>query len=407
MARGSILFIPLLAPAALVAALLAVVAFRMALVLGFGGSPLPDMLSHLEPLLPPSQLRPVVELTTPPGNLAVARDGRVIFNFHPEYSEPSGAKIAECQPDASGSCGTKWTTHPATNRVKTVLSLRIDRQDRLWLLDFADHATISAPALLAYQLGRDGASDTFLYRHEFSKDVAPFGAMLNDFQVSPNGEDIYIADTAIVGSIAGSCAPALLWHHIPSNTTRRLLAGHYSMRAQPGVSMAVHGHDRVYPQALGPFSMAIGVDSIVLDRSGEWLYYGPVTGSVLFRIKTSALRGNTLPATADGLPIALVEEYAPKPVSDGLTIDDDGNVYVSAFEQSAVAMIRASDRRLVLVVQDRRRLQWPDGFSFGEGKWLYVTTSALHLKFGGESLSEHAPFYVMRMSVPQGGASGH
>lgn len=401
---GSICFKP---AAALVVALLAILTFRMAFVLGFGGSPLPDMLSHLEPMLPPSALQPVVELTTPPGNLAVARDGRVIFNFHPEYAEPSGAKIAECRPDASGSCGIKWTTHPATKRVKTVLSLRIDRQDRLWLLDFAEHATTSAPALLAYKLGEDGASDTFLYRHEFGKDVAPFGAMLNDFQVAPNGDDIYIADTAIVGSIAGSCAPALLWHHIPTKTTRRLLAGHYSMRVQPGVSMAVHGHDRVYPQKLGPFSMAIGVDSIVLDRTGEWLYYGPVTGSVLFRIKTSALRSNTLPAMAEGQHIAFVEEYATKPVSDGLTIDNEGNIYVSAFEQSAVAVIRALDRRLELVVQDKKRLQWPDGFSFGEGKWLYVTTSALHLKFGGESLSEHAPYYVMRMKVPEEGIAGH
>ena len=275
---------------------------RLHLVLGISGSPLPDVLSSLPPMLKPAEVHAVLKLATPPGNLAVTNEGRVIFNFHPEYEEPSGAKIAECRVDSTpgSGCGAAWTRHPSTDRVKTVLSLRVDRQDRLWLLDFAEHSTISSPALLAYQLGQDGASDTFLYRYRFRADVAPFGCMLNDFQVSPDGEYIYIADTAVVGTIAGFGAqPALLVYHVPTNQTRRVLSGHHSMRVQPGVSMAVHGSAGVvWPQKLGPFSMAIAVDSIVLDRVGKWLYFGPVTGSTLFRLPVSALQDVSLNASA-------------------------------------------------------------------------------------------------------------
>lgn len=72
-----------------------------------------------------------------------------------------------------------------------------------------------------------------------------------------------------------------------------------------------------------------------------------------------------------------------------------------------MARIRASDGSLELVAQDKTRLQWPDGFSFGPGNWLYLTTSALHIKFGGGKIADHAPYFILRMKVPVGGAPGH
>jgi hypothetical protein len=66
-------------------------------------------------------------------------------------------------------------------------------------------------------------------------------------------------------------------------------------------------------------------------------------------------------------------------------MDNDGAIYVSAFEHSAIARISA-DRSLSLVVQDESRLRWPDGFSFGPDRYVYVTNSALHYKFGGEDM---------------------
>ena len=56
----------------------------------------------------------------------------------------------------------------------------------------------------------------------------------------------------------------------------------------------------------------------------------------------------------------------------------------------------------------QERLRWPDGFSFGPGGYLYVTTSALHLKWGREDMARHAPYYIMRMRIEGAAtASGH
>jgi hypothetical protein len=279
------------------------------------------------------------------------------------------------------------------------------------------HGVTGRPALLVYQLGFRGNEDEFLYRHEFDKSVAPFGSMLNDFQISPDGEHIYIADTCIVGTIIGTCAPGLLIHHVPTRTTRRVLAGHSSMLPEKSVMMTLRGHDqdlggtKSWPLRLGPFVMQLGVDSIALDRKGEWLYYGPVTSSYLFRIRTSLLRD----AALDGAELsAAVEKWADKPATDGLTIDNEGNVYVTAIEHSAVARIEpppatasgSASPKIRLLVQDDALLRWPDGFSFSSDGWVYVTASALHLQFGRENLAKHAPFHVLRFKVDAEAAPG-
>ena len=194
-------------------------------------------------------------------------------------------------------------------------------------------------------------------------------------------------------------------HDTWDNSTRRVLAGHPSVLPAPGLAMVVRDAAGAWPQQLGPWTMAIGVDSLALDRAGVWLYYAPVSNGVLYRVPAAALRDAALD---DAALAARVEPFAPMPVSDGLSTDDAGNVYVTAFEQSAVARIDAADRALRLVVQDGRRLRWPDGLSFGPDGWLYLSNSALHLKFGGADMEAGAPYHIVRMRVPGSAAAcGH
>jgi hypothetical protein len=273
--------------------------YRMQVFLGNGGTQLPNRLQGKQPEFQAEHLESVLELDTPPGNVAVARDGRVVFNFHPEYSHPSGAKIAQCKPISlphltpplDRPLCSEWTKHPATEHVSSVLSVRIDSQDRLWLLDFNNHAFVGRAALVMFELDMTGGeNDVFKYRHEFGVDVAPRGSFLNDFQISPDGEWIYVADTALVGSILGVAAPALLVYHVPTRTTRRVLSGHPSMLVDNSLLMTVRDKAGAFPQKLGPFTMRIGVDSIALDRQGKFLYYGAVTSGTLYRIDTEMLR---------------------------------------------------------------------------------------------------------------------
>lgn len=336
----------------------------------------------------------IASLDTPSGNLAVSSAGRVIFNFHPEHQEPSGAKFAEV---VAGS----WAPRSDLDaHINTVLSLRISASDRLYLLDFAQHGFQGTPKMVVFQLGASSADDRFLYQYEFPKAVAGMGSMLNDFNLSPDEGSIFIADTGMV-----SGTPALLACQVFAmemgleDACQRRLQGHRSVIPE-AVDINVNGDS---PLVIArSVHIRIGVDSIALDRQGEWLYYAPVSSSTLWRVPARKLLLQATEADAQ----ASVEAFSSKPITDGISVDNEGNVLLTAFEHSAVAKVDATSRNISVVLRDRHHLQWPDGLSFGPDNWLYVTSSALHHSFSGRRVADFAPFYIVRMKMDVGAAAG-
>lgn len=63
-------------------------------------------------------------------------------------------------------------------------------------------------------------------------------------------------------------------------------------------------------------------------------------------------------------------------MSDGLTTDDAGNIYITDMENAAIHRVDQAGK-LQTLFKDPRKLRWPDGFSFGPGGVLYLTDSAL------------------------------
>jgi sugar lactone lactonase YvrE len=353
-----------------------------------GGMHLDDRTT--EPVLPSSALELVAALDHPPGNIAVSRTGRVFLTLHPAGDPP--LKVAEL-------VGGKPVPYPdeAFQRPNdgkpffdTVLSLRIDRQDRLWTLDYARYGR-GQPRLLAFDL-RTGA---VVHQYDFPSSIAGLLSMLNDFQVDPRGEKIYIAETSPIRQ-----SPALVVYDVVKRTSRRVLEGHPSVQAGNYVIRTPEREMRV----LGFYTIKIGVDSITLDDRGEWLYYGPFSGDTLYRIATRDLNDESLGGDALG---AKVQTFAPKTISDGLSIDGEDTIYISDPEHSAVLAL-GQDRRLRTLLKDAR-LRWPDGFSFGPDGWLYVTCSALqHVMFRtAASMRANAPYHVFRFKPGPVGVPGH
>jgi len=342
------------------------------------------------PTLPSSALEVVADLDYPPGNIAVSKTGRIFLTLHPDGDPP--LQLAELVngrpvpfPDAEFQHAEKGTPH-----FQSLLSVRLDREGRLWTLDFARYAR-GQPRILAF----DTESRQLVHQYDFPSDVAGFLSMLNDFQIDPRDGKIYIADASPIRQ-----KPALLVYDPVARSSRRLLEGDVSVRPKDFVTQAP-GRDMVL---FGFYTLHIGVDSITLDDRGERLYYGPFSGDRLYRVTTRDLNDAAL--SPDQLA-AKVEDFAPKTISDGLTIDNADGIFVSDPEHSAILRVGA-DQRLATLLKDPR-LRWPDGFSWGPDGWLYVTCSSLqHVIFkSARHIREHAPYQVFRFRPGTTGVPGH
>jgi len=341
------------------------------------------------PKIPASAVEQVAALDYPPGNIAVSDTGRVFLTLHPDGKPP--IKVTELVdgkpvpfPDEAFQKPEAGTPH-----FQSPLSMRIDRQGRLWVLDFADYAR-GQPRLLAFDI----AARTLVHQYDFPPEVAGFLSMLNDFAVSPDGTRVYIAESSPIRQ-----TPALIVYDVEKKQSRRLRDRHPSVLPK-NYAMNVEGRDMI---VLGVYTLRIGVDSITLDRKGEWLYYAPVNGDRMFRIATAALDD---PSLSPAALAAQVEDYGPKTISDGLSSDDAGNVYLSDPEHSAVLTL-GPDRTLTTLIKDPK-LRWPDGLSFGPAGWLYFTCSSLqHVLFVAPGhQAAHAPYHVFRFKPGPTAAPG-
>ena len=336
------------------------------------------------------RLELVAELPSPPGNLAVSPAGRLFFTLHPEARPDQNLMVwadgrAEPWPSAAMQPGGE---HPEA--LHEVLSIRIDRQGRLWALDNGTHG-LKPGRLLAFDL----ASGEIVHRYEFPRDIAGLGSHLNDFQVAPDGNTLYIADASFFAR-----DPAILVYDVPAQRARRVIWDHESVDAEY-YTPVVQG---VKMQAFGLVSIRPGVDSITLSVDGNWLYFAPITNNHLYRIATAHLRNAALsPAEVR----RKVERYALKTMSDGITMDATGNIILSDLEHSA--LVRLTPERTLETLVKSPRLRWPDGLGFGPDNWLYVTCSALHQIIGKPpgNIPANAPYQIYRLPMPQGRPPGH
>ena len=138
----------------------------------------------------------------------------------------------------------------------------------------------------------------------------------------------------------------------------------------------------------------LGLDPIVIDPANEWVYYGSIHGTSVYRVRAADLLDEGLSPDALG---ERVERYGEKAPCDGISIDVAGNIYITDLQNNAVG-VTAPDGSYRVLVRDDERLLWPDGFSYGPDGYFYVTVNQLHRSAvlnAGEETSE-PPFLVMR-----------
>lgn len=350
-----------------------------------GGKPYPDL--STEPLVEESALEEVFAYPEPIGNVAVSHEGRVFFTVHPE-SRPRGNKLLELVADAAVPF-PDGASQPEL--FDTVLGVVIDERNILWTIDHGNHGT-NKPRLLAFDL----ATGEIAHDYFFAADVAPSGSFLQDLQVSPDGQTVVIADASFWKK-----SPALIVYDVQRKSARRVLESHESVAPE---NYLIRNQLKDMEFVGGLVSLKGGVDGIAFDVDGEWLYFAAINQSGLFRVRLSDLTEIDLPPEQLG---DRVERYSDKPLSDGLSTDVAGNVYVTDVEHSAVFIV-GSDRALRTIVRSPR-IRWADALSFGPGGWLYIADSAipeLILKSRSHIRSK-GPYHIFRFQPGFEGIPGH
>ncbi|HXZ86819.1 MAG TPA: L-dopachrome tautomerase-related protein, partial [Myxococcota bacterium] len=278
-----------------------------------GGDAFPDRSGPAQ--LGADALELVANLDFPPGSIAVSAGGRVFASFRPEAGPPfSVFELRDGAPAPYPPGGL-----PGGLAYQSVLALRVDRRNRLWVLDHGRHG-LGTARLLAFDL----ATDALVHRHDFPAKIALPGSELADFQVSSDGRHVYVADASLFAQI-----PAIIDYEVSRQRSRRLLQGHPSVLAEHYLP-EVQG---VRMEFLGFFALRPNVDSIALDDAGEWLYFAPLTSRWLYRARTADLDDDRL--LREELE-SRVERYAEKTMSDGIAIDPAGSVYLADPEHSAI-----------------------------------------------------------------------
>jgi sugar lactone lactonase YvrE len=368
--------------------ILLVVALLGAIVLRVrygGGEPYADLSGT--PLLGEDALEEVLAYPEPIGNVAISAEGRIFFTVHPE-SRPQGNKLLEWVDNAAIPY-PNGTVQP--HLFDTVLGIVVDRHNRLWTIDNGNHGFGTA-RLLAFDL----ATGQIVHNHEFRPEIAPAGSFLQDLQVSPDGNTVFIAD----GSIWRK-RPAIVIYDTTTRTARRVLDSHVSVTA---ADYLIRNPIKDMQFLGGLVSLKTGVDGIALDTNGEWLYYAAINHSDLFRVRVRDLLNPTLPTRQLETE---VERFSNKPLSDGLSADLEGNIYITDVEHGAVFTV-GQDRELITVIRSPR-IRWADGLSFGPDGWLYLADSAipeLVLK-SKQHIESRAPYYIFRFQPGPLGIPGH
>lgn len=347
-----------------------------------GGEDYPDLTTA--PALPAGALEQVLTYPEPVGNVAVNRDGRIFFTVHPD-ARPTGNRLLEY---VDGASEPYPDVGSQLELFDTVLGVVVDRENRLWTIDHGNHG-LRTPRIIAFDLD----TGRVLRNQALPPYIAPKGSCLQDLVVSADGRTIVIADSSFWRR-----RPALIVYDVETGDARRVLENHPAVAAEDFLVRTPNRDMRFFG---GIVSLKGGVAGIALDP--EWLYFGALTGSGLYRVPLADLRDRELPARTLA---AKVERVGDKPLSDGISIDREGNVFVTDIEHGAVSVV-GTDRQLETLIRSDA-LRWPDGLSFGPDGWLYVADSALPdvVLRTRDDVTAAGPYHVFRFRPGTEGVPG-
>lgn len=308
-----------------------------------------------------------------PTGVSISEEGRIFVNF-PKWGDDVKFTVGEI-------VNHKLVPYPdlETNTVNdnlskcfiSVQSIVADGCGTLWVLDTAapnfSEPIIGGAKLVAINL----KTNTIRRVYTFSDDVVLPTTYLNDvridYRIGKSGY-AYITDSSDKGP------GAIIVVDLNSGKAFRRLNGDSSTCADPDFIPKVEGKVLLNRNNDGSTSpLTIGADGIAISEDGKILYYCPLASRDLYSIETSVLRNESIP---DSKLHSYVQYLGEKGASDGLITDSKGTLYAGDYENNSIRKI-FPDGAMETILHSSYLL-WPDTFTIGCDKYLYVIVNQLH-----------------------------
>lgn len=341
-----------------------------------------------------AQLEVVAKIPQGPGNITITPDSRIIISLHQFYSPKD--RVVEVKPNGTlvPFPNVEWTRgrNPDGTGLDSVLGIQADANGVVWMLDNGMRGQVT-PQLVGWNTRTNQLEKVI----PLPQQIGQPDSFLNDLAVDSTHDAVYISDPA------SASTAALIVVDLKTGEARRVLTGDRSVVPEQ-VDLVI---DRTPVQSLKPDGSIerprIGANPIALDARNEWLYFGPMHATRLYRIPTADLRNAQL--SAEQLA-QKVEDYAERPITDGISIDRENNIYIGDLSAHAIGVIR-SDRTYQRLVS-AAWLDWTDAFSFGTDGYLYSVVNQLNrsaaLNAGVDATKP--PFLIVRLKPLADGTVG-
>jgi sugar lactone lactonase YvrE len=253
--------------------------------------------------------------------------------------------------------------------LKAVLGFEIDEDDVIWMLDQGHIA--GAPSgerdekLVLWDIKAGKEVQRLVFGPEVSDKKCSF---LNDVVVDNESGFAYITDSGI---FSDPLCGGLIVYDRNANTARRVLNASRYTNDEAQFSFAIDGR-----QVLKNGRMRTGADGIALSGDKKTLYWTNLTGNTLYSLPTALLRDAKVSEAE--LQGAIRTEVVLPSNTDGLTADNDGNVYLTALQLNGVLKWDTNTRRLSQVGY-HPEMSWPDTLAWAPDGSLHVISNHLHL----------------------------
>lgn len=268
------------------------------------------------------------------GDPFISSDGRMFLSMSP--LGVSKVKLYELLSDGSM---VEYPSKEMNESFGAVIAARVTNDGVMWILDLGKRSFI----------GWDINANELVKEIVLPAEVLVEHSFLQDYALDQKRNRAIIADMS-QADLKSAPVPAFIVVDLETAETKRV----------------AQGHEALMPEVDG----GLALNPITIDHEYEYVYFGALNGRTIYRVPAESFDG-------DGSAVVnSIEKHSEKSFSDGMTIDNAGNIYVADIEANAVGLSTPDGFTTIASVPEGQ--SWPDGFAFGmDGGYLYVTVNQL------------------------------